>query len=464
MARRALVIGGASSGSGKTTFSIGLMKALMNKKITVQPFKVGPDYIDPMFHRHVTGKASYNLPAWMVPDEALQYLFHKRFSEDSFAIIEGVMGYYDGHRTDGFEGSTAYIAEALNVPAIIIFNAGSMSLSAAAIVKGFSEFKENSMIKGVVLNNVASEMHYQMLKQGIETFTEIKCYGYLKKNPEIVIGSRHLGLLQAEEIENLDAKVDLISEAIEQTVDLEGILSDFVYSGFPISVPTTSSFDIQLEQLKDKVRAMGGLKVGIALDASFSFYYDENIKTLEEIGVELVPFSPLKDKALPKDCHGLYIGGGYPEIYAPSLSKNEALLKDIKKALDAGMPCYAECGGLMYLTEDITYNQENYSMVGYFKAHATMTQKLQRFGHIDVHVKSLGGLKHEPIDFRAHEFHKSIIEEDIEYDKCYLITKRNRTWTCGFSCNHVIGTYAHNHFYSNIAFLSLLIELWGINI
>ena len=462
MAKRALVIGGASSGSGKTTFSIGLMKALMNKKISVQPFKVGPDYIDPMFHRHVTGKASYNLPAWMVPDEALKYLFHKRLGEDDFAIVEGVMGYYDGHQTDGFEGSTAYIAEALNIPAIIIFNAGSMSLSAAAIVKGFSEFKENSMIKGVVLNNVASEMHYHMLKKGIETFTDVKCYGYLKKNSDIVIGSRHLGLLQAEEIDNLDAKIDLISEQIEETVDLDGILCDFVYGDIPIEKETIISFDKQIDDLKDKVTAMGGLKVGIASDASFSFYYDENLKTLEEIGVELIPFSPLKDQFLPKGCQGLYIGGGYPEIYAPHLSENTSLLQDIKKALDDGMPCYAECGGLMYLTEDITYNDGTYNMVGFFNGHSRMTQKLQRFGHVNVHVTSLGGLKHEPIDFRAHEFHKSVIDGENISAMCYQITKRKTSWTCGYTSNNVVGTYAHNHFYSNIAFLSLLLELWGI--
>lgn len=463
MAKKALVIGGASSGSGKTTFSIGLMKALMNRGINVSPFKVGPDYIDPMFHRHVTGKHSYNLPAWMVEDKTLKFLFDKRFEEDSFAVIEGVMGYYDGHRTDGFIGSTAAMAECLNVPAIIIFNASSMSLSAAAIVKGFKTFKENSMIEGVVLNNVASEMHYQMLKQGIENFTDVKCYGYLKKNEALVIGSRHLGLLQAQEIVDLDDKVSLISEAIEETVDLDGIINDFVYIESTVDEEEYKYQSEQIRYLKKKVSELGGLKIGIAKDAAFSFYYDENLEVLKEIGVSLVPFSPLSDSELSSDLDGLYIGGGYPEVYGNELKENKAFLTYLKKSLEDGMPCYAECGGLMFLTDAIVYGGQKNSMVGFFNATSTMTQKLQRFGHIDVTVDDFGPIKKTDLKFRAHEFHKSIIETDEPILHCYDITKGKRHWTCGYTAQNTVGTYAHNHFYSNLKFLDTLLSLWGIN-
>jgi cobyrinic acid a,c-diamide synthase len=485
--QRALVIGGASSGSGKTTFSIGLMNALKKRGVDVAPFKVGPDYIDPMFHRHVTQKNAYNLPVWMLDDCTTAYLFNKRFSKDAFAIVEGVMGYYDGHKTDRFVGSTAHVAEILNIPAVIIFDASSMSLSAAAIVHGFSTFKPNSMVRGVVLNNVASEMHYQMLKHGIECFTDVKCYGYLKKDSRVELGSRHLGLLQAAEIENLDAKVDYISEQIEATVDMEGLIQDFIYVSpqnniNPLTERHSTNQQIHgmcsqafcpydyakqaaeineaLYGIKSRLLALGGLKIGIALDQAFSFYYDENIETLKEIGVELIPFSPMYDTDVPAGCDGLYIGGGYPEIFSEALAENQIFLKALKMALDAGLPCYAECGGLMYLTESIAYEGHTHAAVGFFAAHSEMTDKLQRFGLIDVTLENFMSRR---IAFRAHEFHKSLITDHETIEKKYRIQKGARTWSCGYQKNNVLGTYAHQHFYSNLAFLSLLIDLWGIN-
>ncbi|MBS7527375.1 cobyrinate a,c-diamide synthase [Fusibacter paucivorans] len=493
--QKALAIGGASSGSGKTTFSIGLMNALIKRGIDVAPFKVGPDYIDPMFHRHVTKKKAYNLPVWMLDDMTTAYLFEKRMAAESFAIVEGVMGYYDGHKTDSFAGSTAHVAALLNIPAIIIFDASSMSLSAAAIVHGFSTFKANSMIKGVVLNNVASEMHYQMLKQGIEHFTEIKCYGYLKKDERVKLGSRHLGLLQAEEIDDLDEKVDYISEQIEATVNVDAIIEDFVYESpkpdysvlYASEAVSQSSFDdasketltasakqdtecsyrkkkaeidLKLESMKKRIAAMDGLTVGIAMDKSFSFYYDENVETLKELGITLVPISPIKDSEIPDNCDGLYIGGGYPEVFAKELEMNASFRKALKTALGSGMPCYAECGGLMYLTACIDNGKNTYDAVGFFPAKSEMTNKLQRFGLINVTMKDFMSCT---LTFRAHEFHKSLITDDEPIDKKYHIVKGSRSWTCGYQKEHTLGTYAHQHFYSNLDFLSLLIDLWGIN-
>ena len=455
--KRALVIGGASSGSGKTTFSIGLMNALSKRGFEVAPFKVGPDYIDPMFHRHVTGVSSYNLPVWMVKDEDIQFLYHNRFKTQNFAVIEGVMGYYDGKFTTGFEGSTAHVAELLQVPAIIIFDASSMSLSAAAIVHGFSTFKENSMIKGVVLNNVASDMHYQLLKTGIENFTNVKCYGYLKRDSKIALGSRHLGLLQAEEIEDLDQKIEYITEQIEATIDLEGIIADFVVTAFD----DFSKFDenlLKLKLLKDKVLEIGGLNIGIAQDKAFSFYYDENIETLKEIGVNLIPFSPLQDDFIP-ECDGVYIGGGYPEIFSKEISDNQRFLADLNAKLSRGLPCYAECGGLMFLTNSIEFNDVVYPMVGFFNAKSKMTSKLQRFGMTEVLLENFLGYD---ISFRAHEFHKSKIDDLDPLVKKYKVSKGSMTWKCGYQNQNTLATYSHHHFYSNINFLELLIDLWGI--
>lgn len=475
--KNALIIGGASSGSGKTTFSIGLMKALLDRGIDVQPYKVGPDYIDPMFHRHVTRRSSYNLPVWMVPDETIKYLFAKRLEKRSFAVIEGVMGYYDGKMASGIEGSTAYLAQLLDVPALIIFDASSMALSAAAIVHGFSTFVEKSMIKGVVLNNVASEMHYQLLKSGIESHTGVKCYGYLKKDPNIHLGSRHLGLLQAQEIDNLDEKVAYISKQIDMTVDVEGLIKDFNFDfeAFNQSlekqtvahslldsqdsrVRSLERLDESIQDLKSKVVKMGGLKIGIAQDKAFSFYYDENLETLREIGIDLIPFSPLEDKEIPK-CDGLYIGGGYPEVFSHEISGNLTMLASIRHHLESGMPCYAECGGLMFLTNSITSGDQPDPMVGFFDAKSEMTTKLQRFGLIEVNLEGLLG---QSMTFRAHEFHKSKIEDLSEIQKLYKVSKGTRTWTCGYYKNNTLATYAHHHFYANINFLSLLIDLWGI--
>lgn len=460
--KKGMVIAGASSGSGKTTLSIGLMKALQKRGLKIQPFKTGPDYIDPMFHRKVLGTSSYNLPLWMVSDDRVKYLFKKRLADADVAVVEGVMGYFDGRSVKSLEGSTAYLAELLDMPVMLVFNASSMSLSAAAIVKGFKEFREPSKIKGVILNQVNSEHHYKMLKEAIESETGIKCYGYFPKNSDIVFESRHLGLLQAEEISDLNQKVDVISSQIEKTVDVDALLEDFIFLDEMIEVPT--DVEDELIGIKQLLTKRGSLTLGVARDQAFSFYYDENLETLRELGVKLKFFSPMKDSYLPEQIDAIYLGGGYPEVFAGQLSANKAFREQLYLRLADGLPCYAECGGLMYLT-DLIEDLESwpYEMVGFYDVNTLMTTKLQRFGLVDVHFESPEQLELErtyAIDYRAHEFHKSIVVEHQPIDKLILTKKGSRKWQCGYFRKHALATYAHNHFYSNLEFLEFLIDLW----
>ncbi len=463
--RKGIIIAGASSGSGKTTLSIGLMRAFMNRGLTVQPFKTGPDYIDPMFHRKVLGTSSYNLPLWMVSDETIQYLFNKRNQNADITVVEGVMGYYDGHGVDSFEGSTAYLADLLELPVLLVFNASSMALSAAAIVKGFAEFKTPTRIKGIILNQVNSEHHYLMLKNAIEKHTGIKCYGYLPRNNEVVIESRHLGLLQAEEIVDLNAKVDKIAQQLEKTVNLDELYLDFEYIERPYSTP--KKVDLLLTEIKQTLTFKGSLTLGIAKDQAFSFYYDENLETLEELGVKIKYFSPMEDEYLPEGVDALYFGGGYPEVFAGQLSANKTFREQLFLKLESGMPCYAECGGLMYLTDLIEdLDGWPFEMVGFFDVNTLMTKKLQRFGHTHINLvleDSPEFGKSYEISYRAHEFHKSILVEHQPVTKIIEASKRSKTWQCGYFREHTLATYAHNHFYSNLEFLAFLIDLWTIN-
>ena len=463
--KKGIIIAGASSGSGKTTISIGLMKAFKNMGLKVQPYKTGPDYIDPMFHRKVLETSSYNLPLWMVSDENIQYLFNKRNQAADISIIEGVMGYFDGHSVKSFEGSTAYLAELLEIPVMLVFNASSMSLSAAAIVKGFSEFKTPNRIKGVILNQVNSESHYTMLKTAIETNTDVKCYGYLPKNNSVVIESRHLGLLQADEILDLNHKIDLIVDQMTKTIDIHAIYEDFEY--FEKSCGISDQMENTFSQIKEMLSFRGSLTLGVARDQAFSFYYDENIETLLSLGVKIKYFSPMTDEYLPEKLDAIYLGGGYPEVFAAELSANKTFREQLFLRLEAGMPCYAECGGLMYLTDLIEdLDGWPFEMVGFFDANTLMTKKLQRFGHTHINLKIESSDKFNRsynIDYRAHEFHKSIIVEHQPIDKIITSEKRGKQWSCGYFRENTLATYAHNHFYSNLEFLAFLIDLWTIN-
>lgn len=451
---KGIVIGGVSSDSGKTTLTIGLIQLLRKRGFDVSVFKAGPDYIDPMFHKSVLKKPAYNLVPWLMEKEVIQYLFGKRSSESDFTVIEGVMGYFDGHSSENTIGSTSDLAQILQVPSLIVMNAGKMALTAAAIVKGIADFESPRMLKGVIFNKVNSDSHYRLLKDAIETHTPLKCYGYMPNIPTAHIESRHLGLMQANEIHDLEMKIETIANKLEETIEVDALIRDYdIQKNVGCFEPVMD----QLESLKKKISAIGGLTIGVAYDNAFSFYYEENLRTLSEIGVKIVTFSPLKDNKIPPCCDGLYIGGGYPEVFAKELHENLTFRASLMKALNEGMPTYAECGGLMYLGQNIgTLKGETYDMVGFLEGYSMMTEKLQRFGHVECQLTYRGQM----VAYRGHEFHKSVFEADTGLKRIIKVKKKKNEWTCGYHKKNVIATYAHNHFYSNLEFLDILISLW----
>lgn len=447
-----ILITGVASDSGKTTFTMGFLKLLKLKGIDVGSFKVGPDYIDPMFHKHITGENCYNLPAWMVTEDDLKYLYYKRAKEKGVNVIEGVMGYFDGRSFEDYEGSSAQIAELLDVPVLLLVDGSKTALTAAAIVKGLKEFAQVNQIKGVVFNKVNTPKHYGLLKNSVEKHTGIKCYGYLPLLKEASVKSRHLGLIQAFEIEDLDEKVTQIALQIEETVEWELLLEAFKHD---TCVPSMER--PMLDRLKERVEEVGGLTIGVAKDRAFAFYYEENLKLLEEIGVSLRYFSPINDSELPKDIDGLYLGGGYPEVFAGDLENNLAMRKAIFDFAGEEGPIYAECGGLMYLSRSISQvSGASHEMVGVFDGEAKMTSRLQHFGFVETHLNLWG----KEWVYKAHEFHKSKIEG---YTGAYAMTvhRNEQTWPCGYFKKSVLATYSHNHFYSNLDFLNFLISFWS---
>ena len=438
---KSIVISSNSSGGGKTTISVGIMKALMKKGFDVQGYKVGPDYIDPAFHSKITGKPSRNLDIYLMGEEGIKASYSR--GKGDLGVVEGVMGLYDGKGIDS-KYSTAHVAKTLGLPVVLVLSPKAQSATLCAEINGLMNFEEIK-IGGIILNNI-SESYYNLLKAAIEYNCNVKVLGYIPKDERLKIGSRHLGLIQSSEIEDLEEKIDICSEHILKNVDMEELLK--IFKETPVY---KDNFHLENKDLK----------IAVAYDKVFSFYYRDNIELLEELG-EVIYFSPLNDEELPKDIDFLYIGGGYPEVFIEELSKNKSMLKSIKEELDKGLKCYAECGGLMYLTEAIENNEglkEN--TVGYFKGTSKMTKRLQNFGYAQLEVCKENKILPKGLTINCHEFHKSIVELDEK-----TIFKINKTmyngetknWHCGYIKGNTIAAYAHVNFLGNIEFLKALLK------
>lgn len=439
------MLAGTSSNVGKTTVTMGIMAAFKKRGVRVKPFKTGPDYIDPMFHSFVTGERSINLDTWMLDENTIRGLFHRRLTGEDLGIVEGVMGLYDGHSLESDIGSSAFLAKTIGAPVILIIDGRGMAKSAAALVKGFVDFDPNTKIAGVIINRISSDSHYQLLKQMIEAYNDVICLGYFPNNSDIVMDSRHLGLVPVEELSGFREKAEKAGALAEAHIDLDKLLE---ISGH---AHTENSYCDPFEGYREKYQ---GLRIGVPKDRAFNFYYDDNFIALEKAGAEVVTFSPLVDKMLPENLDGLYIGGGFPEIFGAALAENKSLMADLKSQLEAGLPCYAECGGLMYLTNSMTLlNGESNEGLGFISGISKMTTRLQRFGYVNIKA-SLGA---EPIEIRGHEFHHSIVETQGEIPTAYVISKEDRTWTCGYRKKNVLAGYPHIHFYSNPLFLEALL-------
>ena len=376
---RKILISGTMSGSGKTTVSSILMSALGN----VAPFKIGPDYIDPGYHELFTGNRSYNLDAFMHDEQTLKKIFEINSTGKDISIVEGVMGLYDGLGHEKDNCSTAHVARILDIPVILVVNAKGISTSIAAEILGFKLFDENVRIKGVILNNVSSEKLYLSLKEAIERYTGIECVGYIPKNEKLLMESRHLGLRQASELEKneeLDDKIQVFRKIAGDSLNIRRIyeLAEEFHSNAVID-----NFD-RVKELKDRYR---GKKIAVARDGAFSFYYNSNMDLIRYCGFEIVEFSPVKDEKVPADVSIIYLGGGYPELYAKELSENRNMIVSIRNAHTKGVKIYAECGGFIYLTRRLKLlNCEGYDFVGIFDVEISMKDRLNigRFGYIDI--------------------------------------------------------------------------------
>ena len=432
-----IVIAGSRSGVGKTTVSLGLMAALTKRKYQVQPFKVGPDYIDPGFHALATGNQSYNLDSYFLGRDGMKELFKNRVEGSDLSIIEGVMGVFDGKGKKG-ESSTAEIAKTLQAPVILVVDGKKMAQSGAALVYGFKNYDSELNIAGVVLNNIASQRHYRLLKEAIEAEpVNLKVLGYLPRQAELELPERYLGLVPTRESEGLSDFFSQLVEIMEEYLSLDHI--------FQIA-NQAPEIEIDYKKLYNKKKKYN-IRLGVAYDQAFNFYYQYNLDLLKELGAEIINFSPVKDKKLP-EVDALYLGGGFPESFLQELAANKSMKKDIKEKVTSGMPIYAECGGLMYLTQEIVDCQKNsYSMVGLLPAATEMQNSLQEMGYQEIEAVNDSIILKKEEKAKGHVFHYSKLNNwQDKVDCCYQIKDNLEGYQ---PTKNILASYIHLHFGSN---------------
>lgn len=447
-----ILIAGTNSGVGKTTISLGIMHALTKRNMKVQPYKVGPDYIDPSYHTFITGRDSRNLDSYMLDDEKIKYIVNKSSKDADISVIEGVMGLYDGFGIDLDDCTSSYTSKLLDAPVILVIDGKAMAASAAAMVLGYKELDKDVNIKGIIVNNVKTKSHYEIIKSSIEKYCDIEVLGYFPPNNDFSLESRHLGLVPSVEIDSLNSKFNRLSDEIEKYIDIDRIIE--------ISESKEVSSEFDLKSFIENHR-VDNKSIAIAYDKSCNFYYKENIELLEDIGLKIKYFSLLEDEAVPEADY-IYIGGGFPEIFASDLEKNETMRKSILEAHNKGIPVYAECGGLMYLGEKlIDKSLEEYSMVGIFKGVSKMTPSLKRFGYCYGVAKEDTILSKKDEIIKGHEFHHSVFETEEE---CAYTMKKERNkkvidqWEGGYSKGNTLATYLHTHFYNNLNCIENFLE------
>lgn len=438
---RVMVVG-TGSDSGKTTVTCALLQALILKGYNVKSFKCGPDYIDPMFHSKIIGAQSKNLDMFLCDENTIKNLLAYDNNAD-LSIIEGVMGMYDGMNFTDDTYSANHISKVTQTDEIIVVNPKGKSVSLLAEIQGFLNFKKNRL-KGVILNQCSKGM-YSVYKKLIEDNTDLKVYGYLPKIPEASIGSRHLGLITAMEIEDIKEKMLLLGNTAIETLDLDGIIR--------LGQKESS---LEYDEIIVKPIVENKVKIAVAYDQAFSFYYEDNLRLLRQLGAELDFFSPIKDDKLPEDTDGIILGGGYPELHLKELSENREIMKAIREKNSEGLPIWAECGGFMYLGKSISVNGKSYETVGLIESEFHMTDKLVRFGY-----QRLAALKDNIMckngeSINCHEFHRS----DADFNgEAFLGRKTNgKEWKSIIANDNLFAGYPHLHLWSNMEFAKNFIK------
>lgn len=391
-----IVLAGTGSAVGKTTISTGIMKVL-SKEYKIQPFKIGPDYIDPSYHTLATGNTSRNLDSFFMNEDQIKTSFKRGLekSNSDIGIIEGVRGLYEGISPIEDVGNSASIAKALNSPIILIMDARSLVKSAAAIVIGFKHLDPELKIEGVILNKVKGKRHYLKAKEAVEKLSDTKVIGGIPRDESLTVDERHLGLVPALEKEKIATNIEKWGSVVEEYIDLDALL-EIMKSSSKIKGKNTELWKIANKNL---------LKIGVAIDEIFSFYYKENLESLEDNKAKIIPFSPYKDEKIP-DVDALYIGGGYPETFKKELSANESMLKSIKKFSDDNNPIYGECGGLIYLSKAI----DGCKMVNNLPYDSYMSEKVQGLSYVIAKSLEDNLISQKGEIFRGHEFHYTKID------------------------------------------------------
>lgn len=429
-----MMIAAAASGSGKTALTCGILRLLKRKGYALQSFKCGPDYIDPMFHTDMLDTPSKNIDTFFAEPSLARRLFAESARKADLSVVEGVMGFYDGLGGTELAASSYEVSQVLETPVVLVINARGMSRSVVPLIRGFVSYQPSNRIRGVILNQV-SAMMYPALKRMIEEETGIAVYGHVPVCEQAKFESRHLGLVLPGEILGIRDQVDAFADVLEKTLDVEGLTE-----------LARRAEDMEMEAdsfLEDVPAPLPAVKIGIARDEAFCFYYEDALALYRGMGAELVPFSPLRDQKLPDGICGLLLGGGYPELLAKRLSENTAMREAVQQAVAGGMPCRAECGGFLYLHRELEGADGIwYPMAGVLPARAFRTKRLGRFGYAALTAEESGVFLKKGECVKAHEFHYWDSEENG--DAC---TARkpvgNRSWTCMIQKGNLFAGFPH---------------------
>ena len=430
-----IVIAGVTSGVGKTSITCSIIYSLQKHGFSVQPFKIGPDYIDPGYLSSISKRETYNLDVWLMGKNQLLNSFVSN-SKSNVSVIEGVMGYYDGFGGDSNHASTHHVASLTNSPVLLVLDASKTSRSIAATALGFLKFHKNSHISGIILNKIGSKKHEILCRTALEKL-KIPIVGVIPKNTELNMPSRHLGLISTLESKTLKTEILKVSKIISNYLNIDEIIK---------IIKNSSDLTKKQKPLTKKPKTT----IAVALDISFNFYYQDNLKALQREGANLKFFSPVKDKKIPK-CDGLYIGGGFPEILGDSLSKNQPMKKSIKKLSENNLPVYAECGGLMYLTKSILSENKKHKMVGLFDAETRMTKKM-RLNYTKGKIISKNPISEKLHNFHGHEFHYSQLESvssDSKFSYFLDIGEGIMKHQDGLIQDNTLASYGHLYFDSS---------------
>ena len=451
-----VIIAGTGSGVGKTSVTLALIAVFKKRGLRVQSFKIGPDYLDPTYLSLASGGPCYNLDGWMTGEDYVRELFADRAATADIAILEGVMGLFDGSDPVGPEGSTAEIAEWLNAPILLVVDAYGVARSFAAVVKGYTEFQPQLDIAGVIANHCGSEKHGAWLGESLSAFGLPGLVGALPRGCFPELPSRHLGLVTADSRNLPDSIISALADALEMHVDVNAIWN---------IAGRAPSFEI--EAPKQKIaNEEKRVRLGLAFDSAFHFYYPDNLEAMEKAGCELTRFSPLHDRSLPEALDAIYLGGGYPEEYAETLASNATMLDSIRDFAASGKPVYAECGGLMYLGQGIErIDGKRFELVGILPVWTKMLDRLKSLGYVEVTLAEDSLFGKRGTSFRGHEFHYSELLEDPSghdgWRTAYRISRRRVDAVAneGFQLGKVLASYVHAHLASKSELVNHFVSL-----